>query len=104
MHKTVIESAPASAPGTVVGGYHTHVLSNLPEDTDVLLVLTRTPRVPETVAAGPYMFTINIDGRISVADSPVSLSMPPGKLEDLQNLHSLVVVLEREVESVQTQA
>jgi hypothetical protein len=50
------------------------------------------------------MFTINIDGRISVADSPVLLSMPPGKLEDLQNLHSLVVVLEREVESVQTQA
>jgi hypothetical protein len=34
----------------------------------------------------------------------VSLSMPPAKLEDLQNLHSLVVALEREVESVQTQA
>jgi hypothetical protein len=33
-----------------------------------------------------------------------SLSMPPAKLEDLQSLHSLVVALEREVESVQTQA
>jgi hypothetical protein len=70
MHKTIIELIPASAPGTVEGGYHTHVLSNLPEDTDVLLVLTRTPRVPEMVAAGAYMFTINVDGRISVADRP----------------------------------
>jgi hypothetical protein len=33
-----------------------------------------------------------------------SLSMPPAKLEDLQSLHSLVVALEKEVESVQTQA
>jgi hypothetical protein len=34
----------------------------------------------------------------------VSLNMPPAKLEDLQSLHTLVVALEREVESVQTRA
>jgi hypothetical protein len=34
----------------------------------------------------------------------VSLNTPPAKLEDLQNLHRLVVALEREVESLQTQA
>jgi len=34
----------------------------------------------------------------------VSLNTPPSKLEDLQSLHSLVVALEREVESIQTQA
>jgi len=33
-----------------------------------------------------------------------SLDTPPAKLEDLQSLHTLVVALEREVESVQTQA
>ena len=34
----------------------------------------------------------------------VSLNTPPSKPEDLQSLHSLVVALEREVESIQTQA
>jgi hypothetical protein len=70
MHKTIIESVPARAPGIVSGGYHTHVLSNLPEDTDVLLVLTRRPRVPEIVAAGAYVFTIDVNGKISVEDRP----------------------------------
>lgn len=70
MHKAVIESIPASAPGKVAGGYHTHILSDLPEDTDVLLVLTRRPRVPEMVGAGNHMFTINVDGKITVSDLP----------------------------------
>ena len=72
MHKTIIESesVPANVPGTAAGGYHTHVLSDLPEDTDVLLVLTRNPRVPEIVVAGAYMFTIDVNGKISVADRP----------------------------------
>jgi hypothetical protein len=70
MHKTVIESVPPRTGTTVAAGYHTHVLSNLPEDTDVLLVLTRKPRVPEIVAAGPYIFTIGVDGKISVEKGP----------------------------------
>jgi hypothetical protein len=51
------------------GGYHMHVLSDLPEDTDVMLVLTRQPRVPETVGAGAYIFTIDVNGNIT-ADQP----------------------------------
>ncbi len=70
MHKNIIEYAPASAPGKVQGGYHTHILSNVPEDTDVLLVLTRKPRVPEIVVAGAYMFTIDVSGKITVEDRP----------------------------------
>jgi hypothetical protein len=70
MHKAVIESVPSSAPGKVAGGYHTHILSDLPEDTDVLLVLTRRPRVPEMVGTGDHMFTINVDGKITVTDLP----------------------------------
>src|SRR5438552_1944232 len=66
MHKTIIESIPASAPGTLAGGYHTHVLSNLPEDTDVLLVLTRRPRLPEMVDARTHMFTNDGNGEITV--------------------------------------
>lgn len=69
LHRTVIEyAAPAGTAEKAAGGYHTHVLTNLPEDTDVLLVLTRQPRVPEVVGAGPYMYTITVDGTITVAN------------------------------------
>jgi hypothetical protein len=70
MHKTILEYAPTGSSETVAGGYHTHVLSDLPEDTDVMLVLTRQPRVPETVGAGAYIFTIDVSGNITVADRP----------------------------------
>lgn len=71
MHKTILEyAAPADRSESVAGGYHTHVLSDVPEDTDVLLVLTRQPPVPETVGAGDYIFTIATDGKIAVADRP----------------------------------
>lgn len=71
MHKGIIEYAPMGAAGEKeAGGYHTHVLSEIPEDTDVFLVLTRRPRVPEFVGAGAYMYTIGIDGAITVADRP----------------------------------
>jgi hypothetical protein len=43
LHKTIIESVPARPQEKVAVGYHSHVLSDLPEDTDVLLVLTRKP-------------------------------------------------------------
>jgi hypothetical protein len=70
MHKTLIESVSARAGVTVAAGYHTHILSDLPEDTDVLLVLIRKPRVPEIVVAGAYAFTIDVNGKITVADRP----------------------------------
>jgi len=52
----------------VESGYHTHLLSDVPEDTDVMLVLTREPRVPEIVVAGAYVFTIDVSGNITVSD------------------------------------
>jgi hypothetical protein len=70
LHKSIIEIVPASSADSVAGGYHIHVLSDLPEDTDVLFVLTRKPRVPEIVIAGSYMYTIDVHGAITVADRP----------------------------------
>jgi hypothetical protein len=70
MHKSVIESVTARSDITVKVGYHSHILSEVPEDTDVFLVLTRQPRVPEIVVAGPYMFTIDVNGKITVEDRP----------------------------------
>lgn len=71
MHKTILEYAPpADRLQSITGGYHTHILSDLPEDTDVMLVLMRQPRVSETVGAGEYIFTIATDGTIMVAGRP----------------------------------
>jgi hypothetical protein len=70
MHKSVIEYGPSDSSGAVTAGYHSHVLSDLPEDTDVLLVLMRYPHVPEIVAAGAYIFTVDVNGVITVADRP----------------------------------
>ncbi len=67
LHKSVIEVPPAPpSQSQTVGGYHTHVLTDLPEDTDVLLVLQRVPRVPEFVGAGGYVFEIDVTGKITV--------------------------------------
>lgn len=49
-----------------VAGYHSHVLSDVPEDTDVLYVLTRKPSLPEYIAAGKRMFVVNTDGSIEL--------------------------------------
>jgi hypothetical protein len=68
LHKDILEPGPSPAGTTSAGGYHTHILSDLPEDTDVFLVLTRRPRMPEFVGAGKYVFKIGVDGKISVAD------------------------------------
>jgi hypothetical protein len=70
LHKTIIESVTARSDMTVKVGYHSHVLSEVPEDTDVFLVLSRRPQVPEIVVAGAYMFTIDVDGKITVEDRP----------------------------------
>lgn len=70
MHKSIIEYRPAPPKVTTQAGFHTHVLSELPEDTDVLLVLTRKPQVPEFVAAGAYLFIIGVNGEILVKDRP----------------------------------
>jgi len=70
MHKSIIESVSADPKMKVESGYHTHVLSDVPEDTDVLLVLTRQPKVPEMVVTQTFMYTIATDGTITVADRP----------------------------------
>jgi hypothetical protein len=70
LHKSIIETAAAGADVKVASSYHTHVLSDVPEDTDVLLVLTRQPRIPEIVVTPSFMYTIGTDGKITVEDRP----------------------------------
>ncbi len=68
MHKTIIQQGGALPPGAErAGGFHSHVLSDVPEDTDVFCVLMRKRRVPEFVVAGGHAYEIKTDGTIKVS-------------------------------------
>jgi hypothetical protein len=66
MHKTIIENASLANGKKVVARYHTHVLSDLPEDTDVFYVLTQDPPVPEMVMTAHFTYQVKIDGTIHI--------------------------------------
>jgi hypothetical protein len=69
LHNTVIEYGPPKpGGGRLTAGYHSAVLADEPEDTDVFLVLTRKPQVPEYIVSATYYFRIDIDGRITAFD------------------------------------
>jgi len=65
LHRAIIEGGPAKGR-KVVEGVHTHVLSDVPEDTDVLHVLQQNPPVPEIVGTAHYVYEIGVDGAIRV--------------------------------------
>ena len=65
MHKSVIESRPPKGK-KVEAGFHTHVLSDLPEDTDVLHVLQQDPPVPEFVSTAHFLYEILANGTIRI--------------------------------------
>jgi hypothetical protein len=65
LHKTILDME-YDAGDTPTSGFHTHVLSDVPEDTDVLYVLNRRPLIPEYVGTlGGWMYVIHTDGTIA---------------------------------------
>jgi len=66
MHKTIIETAPSGKKP--VTGVHTHVLSDVPEDTDVFHVLTQDPPLPEIVATSHFTYQVKTDGTIQIEE------------------------------------
>ena len=66
MHRTIIEKQVSRQVKKVVAGYHTHVLSDLPEDTDVFHVLTQDPPVPEMVVTPHFVYKVATDGTIRI--------------------------------------
>ena len=64
MHNT-IQDMEYKAENTPVAGVHSHIMTNVPEDTDVLYVLTRRPSIPEYIAVGTDKgFVVSRDGKI----------------------------------------
>lgn len=67
LHRTIIaESGPVPQGAQLAGGFHSHVLTDVPEDTDVFYVLTRKPSRPEYIGAGGHAYEIAVDGTIKV--------------------------------------
>lgn len=61
LHKSIIEfTAPEGIK--VASGYHTAVLDDAPEDTDVFHVLARSPSIDEWVVTNKYLYMITKDG------------------------------------------
>lgn len=65
LHKSILEiKSSASAGKQLVGGYHIHVLSDVPEDTDVFHVLRKRTPVPEFIGTKNGMYIVQVDGAI----------------------------------------
>ena len=65
LHKSIIEFATPPETQKPEAGFHTAVLDDVPEDTDVFHVLVRKPSVPEWVATRQYVYRIETDGAIN---------------------------------------
>jgi hypothetical protein len=68
LHNSVIEfngRQPPQPGATMQAGTHTAVVAEIPEDTDVMHVLVRTPRIPEYVMTDNFVYRIDPDGKIN---------------------------------------
>jgi hypothetical protein len=70
LHNTVLEYGPPGKSDStqLAAGYHSAVLDDRPEDTDVFLVLSRTPLVPEYIVSRTFYFRIDVNGQITAYD------------------------------------
>jgi len=65
LHKSILEvKHPPSSGSKPVGGFHTHVLTDVPEDTDVFHVLRQEPPLPEFVGTKSGTYVVQVDGTI----------------------------------------
>ena len=66
LHKSILEIKQSAPPGTKpAGGYHTHVLTDAPEDTDVFHVLRQEQPLPEAVGTKSGIYMVQVDGTIT---------------------------------------
>ena len=67
LHKEIIENDPPqeTKDKTQVAGMHTHVLDDIPEDTDVFHVLVRKPSVPELIVTKRFRYNVDPNGVVT---------------------------------------
>ena len=70
MHKTILDFDMNDKSGKIKkmeAGFHTHVLSDVPEDSDVFYVLSRKPLIPEYIGTmDKKIFVVQVDGTILI--------------------------------------
>jgi hypothetical protein len=66
LHKMIIETAPPAKNKKAVAGFHSHTLSEVPEDTDVLHVLQQDPPLPEMIGTTHFVYEVTADGSIRI--------------------------------------
>lgn len=64
LHKAILETAVPENAKELAAGFHTAVVDDIPEDTDVFYVLTRKPAVPEWIGTRKYVYRVETDGSI----------------------------------------
>lgn len=79
LHASIIEiEPPRGEPDALsVMSLHTHILSDVPEDTDVFHVLAREPRRPEMIVAKGNTFTVKEDGSIEFTGKTAEILKKP---------------------------
>jgi hypothetical protein len=62
MHRALLDLA---MPDSAVAGMHTVLVDDVPQDSDVFLVLSRRPRRHELIGTAHYNYEIALDGSIT---------------------------------------
>ena len=83
MHNSILarpaDAGPGAPPNThAVAGFHTVVVENVPQDSDVFHVLARKPPLQEYVSAQGQLYLINTDGSIEYKGPAGTTPQPPG--------------------------
>ncbi|HEX8493519.1 MAG TPA: hypothetical protein VF658_11795 [Pyrinomonadaceae bacterium] len=79
LHISIIEFTSPPDSSDAKASFHTAVLDDIPEDTDVFHVLSRTPSVPEWVASKKYVYLIETDGTIKYLMTMEAFKKIPNK-------------------------
>ena len=79
LHKAIIEFAVPSGESETRAGFHTAILDDIPEDTDVFHVLARRPAVPEYIRTKQFVFRVETDGAITYMMTAEEFTKKPDK-------------------------
>jgi hypothetical protein len=87
MHKTVLEQSAPPGGGRPDFYFHTHILSDLPEDSDIFYALTRRTLQGEWVATRKYTYEITPESSLHYLGETGDVAASLGK-GDCHSLHA----------------
>lgn len=66
LHKGYLRAPAKSSDGDIVAGFHTHILSDLPTETDVAMIILNPVLAPHYVTGKNWMSEIDANGKITI--------------------------------------